>query len=713
MSSPQQNVKEQGTEQDEKPELFKNTHAREMKYWQFIDLVVPSGKSTDLSSKDAKEMYCHKCNIKMKFVAGSSKEVSRHMKKFHAADLKGFQLSQEAQQLLKKRKFENFFAQKKPEVLKDASNADNESFLAIVASWCWGSYRPFSVVEDDGFRQLIGHVNAMSSKVKIPGRTAVALKTEECAATLRVHLKKVMREEVDFYCATTDIWTSCATDAFLSFTVHYLTQECEMKNWVLEVKPFGGRHTGKRLCDELLKILSEWELDKSRMTFLLRDNASNGIAACDLMRVKSMGCIPHSMHLVLAPLLYPKQNIVKAKKANNEILDPLVREEVAEEFVMSLNPTERELCRLISLKVKALRGLAKYFHASPKAKDRLSAMQIQRGIAKPLRVLLDVKTRWNSTLDMLQRILRLQQDIEAFVAYICTLSGRQEFPDWKLELPTTESWYYAECLCALLEPFKLVTEILSGEQYATLPLALPSLRIVKNRLSRTDILEQVDKKFTQVMHTFDHSAAEKTMESVRQYLLHQFVNRFQALPFALVAASVLHPSLSKMSHLTIHEKKQVQEHLIREMIESSPKEKTPQPKKIAAEGGSKMLGAKGLCYDALFADESGCDSDNSVDNDKEIAQLKIRCIDEFRSYIALSKSFAEASDANKCPLGWWKANRHAFPLLFPVARKWLGTLCSSVPSERAFSTSGNVLTKRRGSLLPETVRDLVFLHENS
>ena len=37
---------------------------------------------------------------------------------------------------------------------------------------------------------------------------------------------------------------------------------------------------------------------------------------------------------------------------------------------------------------------------------------------------------------------------------------------------------------------------------------------------------------------------------------------------------------------------------------------------------------------------------------------------------------------------------------------------TSVPSERVFSATGNIATKKRGSLLPENVNCLVFLNKN-
>ena len=61
--------------------------------------------------------------------------------------------------------------------------------------------------------------------------------------------------EILFFCTTTDILTSRALKAFTAFTLHYLTVEFEMKSFTLEVKPFGGKHSGKNIAEELQAIL--------------------------------------------------------------------------------------------------------------------------------------------------------------------------------------------------------------------------------------------------------------------------------------------------------------------------------------------------------------------------------------------------------------------------------------------------------------------------
>ena len=47
-----------------------------------------------------------------------------------------------------------------------------------------------------------------------------------------------------------------------------------------------------------------------------------------------------------------------------------------------------------------------------------------------------------------------------------------------------------------------------------------------------------------------------------------------------------------------------------------------------------------------------------------------------------------------------------------MAKKYLGIVATSVPSERLFSMAGNVVTAKRCALEPENVEKLVFLHDN-
>ena len=60
------------------------------------------------------------------------------------------------------------------------------------------------------------------------------------------------------------------------------------------------------------------------------------------------------------------------------------------------------------------------------------------------------------------------------------------------------------------------------------------------------------------------------------------------------------------------------------------------------------------------------------------------------------------------PLNWWKNHQHSYPNLLCMARRYLGVVATSFPSERLFSTAGNVVTAKRCALEPENVEKLVF-----
>ena len=65
------------------------------------------------------------------------------------------------------------------------------------------------------------------------------------------------------------------------------------------------------------------------------------------------------------------------------------------------------------------------------------------------------------------------------------------------------------------------------------------------------------------------------------------------------------------------------------------------------------------------------------------------------------------------PLYWWKSVAYRFPLLSRRAQKVLAAMGTSAPSERVFSTGGNVVTKNRASMHADTVANLPVLLKQS
>ena len=70
-------------------------------------------------------------------------------------------------------------------------------------------------------------------------------------------------------------------------------------------------------------------------------------------------------------------------------------------------------------------------------------------------------------------------------------------------------------------------------------------------------------------------------------------------------------------------------------------------------------------------------------------------------------------DINKNPLEWWRdIGKETYPNLAICAKKYLAIPATSVPSERVFSTAGDIITAQRSSLKSSHVDKLLFLKKN-
>jgi len=66
----------------------------------------------------------------------------------------------------------------------------------------------------------------------------------------------------------------------------------------------------------------------------------------------------------------------------------------------------------------------------------------------------------------------------------------------------------------------------------------------------------------------------------------------------------------------------------------------------------------------------------------------------------------------KCPLSFWKSNEIAFPLLAPLAKKFLGVPASSASVERMFNISGHIFSNKRRRTGVRLFENLVFCKLN-
>ena len=180
--------------------------------------------------------------------------------------------------------------------IKLPSNSTRANAITSALVFIAADMRPYSVVENSGFRHLI---SILEPRYKIPSRTHLT-------ATVIPSMYNDVKEKVieglssaHLVALTTDCWTSRATQSFMTVTAHFINDDWEIKNPVLQTRPIYEAHTSEHLAEVLREVVVEWKLDGQNATIpVTTDNAKNIVNASHAAGLSPhIGCFAHTVNL--------------------------------------------------------------------------------------------------------------------------------------------------------------------------------------------------------------------------------------------------------------------------------------------------------------------------------------------------------------------------------------------------------------------------------
>ncbi|KAJ8346635.1 hypothetical protein SKAU_G00280360 [Synaphobranchus kaupii] len=233
--------------------------------------------------------------------------------------------------------------------------------------------------------------------------------------------------EADRVAITTDGWTSCSTEGYVTITAHLINKEWAMQNLVLQTRVLNESHTGINIGGLLRDAGQEWNItDKSPA--LVTDNARNMILAGRAAEFSPhIPCFAHTLNL-------------------------------ASQKAMRVNSADQLLGRV--------RKVVSFFHQSPLATNLLR--EKQRLLALPQHKLkTDVCTRWNSSCEMLERFLEQQAAVEATLMSKDFRKGEEANTLKDCDISN------AEDVVQLMTPIKMATTVMCEEQQPTVSVIAP------------------------------------------------------------------------------------------------------------------------------------------------------------------------------------------------------------------------------------------------
>ena len=336
---------------------------------------------------------------------------------------------------------------------------------------------------------------------------------------------------------------------------------------------------------------------------------------------------------------------------------------------------------VVSKALARCRRLVSHFNHSAKSTYMLKQKQshLQH---KQLALVQDVVTRWNSAYYMAERILSQQQPLCAALL---------ELRKGDL-MPSDSEFTTLEVFTKVMKPLVQITEAIGAEKWVTISAVRP---LLYKLLSVLFVIGEEDTKLEKSMKLAMHSnlSHRYTGHLLMMLNIAAFLDpRFRALSFLSEDERLAVLSAIEEEAVDIGSRLGTQE----EFSDSDDRDHRPERTDESDEPPyKKSRGEKQLLK--LISDVIHPSSQDQSPTEKAKVEAR-RYMDE--------------EPVDEHPLLWWRKNCSRYPTLTVLAKKYLAIPATSIPAERAFSTTGNIVNQKRACLLSENVNILVFLAEN-
>lgn len=396
--------------------------------WRFFGLETDSQNVI----KDTNSPICRigNCRMKVKTKQSSTSNLYSHLRKHHPQEYEAVRPPKAKKKSLAASKtIEEAFKQS---IKLPRNSKEHKEITKAITYYLAKDMRPMYSVELLGFQRMI---NALNPRYDLPSRSYFSrTAVPSLYIEVRDQLQAELNTQTGFYSATTDLWTSRSNDPFITFTVHFIDNSWQLRSKCLSTVLILDDHTGENVKDAITEILSDWNLDLSKLVAITTDSASNMKRACSLLNLSRLSCFGHNLDLAV-------------RKACDDVR--------------------------ITRVVKVCHQIVAKFSQSWKKKRDLATTQHEKEL--PVHKLkADCPTRWGSTLDMLKRIIEQQEAIRIVLA--SDRKASHLIPSW-------QDFDVMEAVVSALGPLGELTDALSAEKNVTVSVIRPLLdRITKEIL---------------------------------------------------------------------------------------------------------------------------------------------------------------------------------------------------------------------------------------
>ncbi|GAB2290824.1 hypothetical protein Dimus_038124 [Dionaea muscipula] len=250
---------------------------------------------------------------------------------------------------------------------------DKKVIREKLVEWIVCDELPFTVVQSQKFRGLIA---SLEPRFDVPSRVTIARDLFKLYKANKEKLKEELRTSVGRINLTTDMWTSVNNTSYMCVTAHFIDKGWQLHKRIISFTMVED-HTGNGIGKQLENVTKEWGI--SKLMCITVDNASANDGAVEWIR-------SYGSNLILGG------NYLHVRC-----------------FAHILNLIVKHGLNVCNESVVEIRNAVKYVRSSPKRQSKFEECAAKVGVSCTKSLCLDVPTRWNSTLLMLEVAIEYQR----------------------------------------------------------------------------------------------------------------------------------------------------------------------------------------------------------------------------------------------------------------------------------------------------------------
>jgi len=566
------------------------------------------------------------------------------------------------------------FVEHKPTLSGTKQRMFNEALLEMITL----DYQPVCMVNDVGFRDFVSQLQPAYLMPRDHTVNNIMLPQRFDRLLSR---RKIEMLSATAVCLTIEGWSTVETShRYFAVTGHFISDQLEMKSYLLDCLVYTDQHTITYLKDEVMRVTEEWSV-QDKVVAVVTDNIGEVLTAIELIGWTRLPCLTYTLNSI-------------ANEALAEIDELLIR----------------------------IRSIVEYFRYNTTASAMLRS--VMRHMELPETDLVqDVAPYWTSTYHMMHRFLEVRDPV------INTLSL---LLDPVVQVLSWSDWDIIARACQLLMALYEAAIEISAEKYLSASKAMVMIKgLLKFCNDQIDVPDQpptiermanimmssmstwfgnlelkplfaeatmLDPRFKQSGFS-DSSAADQAMHGIIEAANRDLGDIFQQTSAAVITNSdciqtVSESQKKEFSSSVWDDYDRRVSNIVEESSEAS------KPHAFSTDNSNIQPVTRYSVWSDYDQKVSDIVTNVNIDTDVHVNKQIQRFLDE----PLLSRQ--------ECSLEWWRSRIPVYPCLVPVVRERLCLVATSVSSEHIFSSTGLVLNDRRRHLDSCEVRRRVFLNAN-